>query len=98
MLKGGKGKARGSAGRVGSNISVPTMSRSETRPKMPLSAGSIKIGYWNIHGWSSRMIGNKLLDPEFLEKISSCDIVALSELHSDKELSLPGFVSKKTKN
>ena len=97
MLKGGKGKARGSAGRVGSNISVPTMSRSETRPKMPLSAGSIKIGYWNIHGWSSRMIGNKLVDPEFLEKISSCDIVALSELHSDKELSLPGFVSKKQK-
>ena len=45
MLKGGKGKARGSAGREGSNISVPTMSRPETRPKMPLSAGSIKIGY-----------------------------------------------------
>ena len=74
MLKGGKGKARGSAGRVGSNISVPTMSRSETRPKMPLSVGSIKIGYWNIHGWSSRLIGNKLAEPEFLEKISLSDV------------------------
>ena len=30
-------------------------------------------------------------------QISSCDIVALFELHSDKELSLPGFVSKKQK-
>ena len=53
--------------------------------------------YWNIHGWKSKIIGNKLLDPEFLEKFSSCDIVALSELHCDNELSLPGFVSLKQK-
>ena len=59
MLKGGKGKARGSAGRVGSDISVPTMSSAVTRPKLPISVGSIKMGYWNIHGWSSRLIGNK---------------------------------------
>ena len=37
------------------------------------------------------------MDKEFLEKISNCDIVALSELHSDKELSLPGFESLKQK-
>ena len=30
-------------------------------------------------------------------KISDCDIVALSEIHSDKEISLPGFISIKQK-
>ena len=53
------------------------------------------IGY--IHGWSSKVIGNKLIDPEFLEKVSKFDIVALSELHSEEELSLPGFISIKQK-
>ena len=57
----------------------------------------LKICYWNIHGWSSKIIGNKLADSEFLEKISDCDIVALSEIHSDKNLSLPGFISIKQK-
>ena len=57
----------------------------------------LKICYWNIHGWTSKIIGNKLLDSEFLEKICNCDIVALSELHCDKELSLPGFVNIKQK-
>ena len=56
-----------------------------------------KICYWNIHVWSSKIIGNKLTDSEFLGKISDCDIVALSEIHSDKELSLPGFISIKQK-
>ena len=57
----------------------------------------LKICYWNIHGWSSTIIGNKLADTEFLGKISDCDIVALSEIHSDKEVSLPGFISIKQK-
>ena len=57
----------------------------------------LKICYWNIHGWSSSIIGNKLADTEFLGKISDCDIVALSEIHSDKELSLPGFINIKQK-
>ena len=57
----------------------------------------MKICYWNHHGWSSKIIGNKLADSEFLEKISDCDIVALSEIHSDKKSSLPGFISIKQK-
>ena len=61
------------------------------------SVSSLKVCYWNIHGWTSKAIGNKLSDPEFLEKVSMCDIVGLSELHSDKEVSLPGFVSVKQK-
>ena len=63
----------------------------EPRPKM------LQLCYWNIHGWSSKIMGNKLIDPEFLEKVSKFDIVALSELHSDEELSLPGFISIKQK-
>ena len=58
---------------------------------------SFKMCYWNIHGWSSNLIGNKLVDSEFLEKVSNCDIVVLAELHCDKELSLPGYVSIKQK-
>ena len=42
MLRGGKGKARGSAGRVGSNISVQTMSSAVTRPKLPTLLHEIK--------------------------------------------------------
>ena len=67
-----------------------------------LSKGNVsnclKICYWNIHGWSSKIIGNKLADSEFSENNSDCGIVALSEIHSDKELSLPGFISLKQKN
>ena len=63
----------------------------EPGPKM------LQLCYWNIHGWSSKIIGNKLIDHEFLEKISSFDIVALSELHCEEELSLPGFISIKQK-
>ena len=63
----------------------------EPRSKM------LQLCYWNIHGWSSKIMGNKLIDPEFLENVSKFDIVALSELHSEEELSLPGFISIKQK-
>ena len=52
---------------------------------------SLKICYWNIHGWTSKIIGNKLSDSEFLGKVSNCDIVALSELHCDKEISMVNY-------
>ena len=31
------------------------------------SLNTIKVCYWNIHGWSSKIIGDKLCDEEFLE-------------------------------
>ena len=55
----------------------------------------LTICYWNIHGWRSKIIGNKLVDPEFLQKISKFDIVALAELHCEKEVSLPGYKNLK---
>ena len=63
----------------------------------PEAINSLKLCYWNIHGWTSKIIGNKLTDPEFIGKIDNSDIVALSEIHCDKEVSLPGFVSVKQK-
>ena len=57
----------------------------------------LKFCYWNIHGWNSKIIGNKLIDKEFLEKVSKYDIVALAELHCENELSLPGFTNIKQK-
>ena len=58
---------------------------------------SIRIGFWNIHGHKSQLIGNKLSDPEFIELISDKDIIGLGEIHSQTEVSIPGFISKKQK-
>ena len=63
----------------------------------PPSLNTLKMCYWNIHGWSSKIIGNKLCDEEFLNKIIDYDIVALAELHSEKQLSLPGYLNIKQK-
>ena len=57
----------------------------------------IKVLYWNIHGISSRVNGEKHKDPRFIEIISDYDVVCLSELHSDKEIYVPGFTSMKQK-
>jgi hypothetical protein len=55
----------------------------------------LTICYWNIHGWRSKIIGNKLVDPEFLQKNSKFDIVALAELHCEKEVAnFANFVHK----
>ena len=52
---------------------------------------SLHCMYWNIHGKNYKIIGNKLADSEFLEKVSNKDIVGLSELHTNDTISLPGF-------
>ena len=51
----------------------------------------LKLAYWNIHGVKSKIIGDKLSDTEFLDKISDSDIVGLTELHTDDEVFIPGF-------
>ena len=53
--------------------------------------------YWNIHGISSQITGDKTEDPEFLKLLSEIDIISLSELHTDKQISIPGFSVKKQK-
>ena len=50
-----------------------------------------------MHGISSKILGDITKDPEFLWIISEWDILALSELHTDKPISIPGFCGKKQK-
>ena len=57
----------------------------------------INCAYWNINGCKSKIVGNKLIDPEFLDVISTNDIVGLAELHCDKDVSIPGFKCVKQK-
>ena len=63
---------------------VPTFSHSTFK------ANSFNVTYWNIHGWKSKIIDNKLADPDFLRHIENCDILGLSELHTHDPVSIPG--------
>ena len=58
---------------------------------------SVSLCYWNLHGYKSKCIGNKLLDSEFLNSLRGKDILGLGELHAEDILSIPGFINKKQK-
>ena len=55
----------------------------------------LKISSWNINGYKSKNIGNKLLDRDFLDEIKHDALVGLVETHIYDEisdaLSIPGF-------
>ena len=57
----------------------------------------LKCMYWNIHGISSKILGDKTKDPKFLETLSTFDIIGISELHTENVISIPGFYRKKQK-
>ena len=57
----------------------------------------LKCLYWNIHGISSQIIGEKNNDPHFVTIIQDYDIIAISELHTKVSISIPGFHLKKQK-
>ena len=61
----------------------------------------IQISTWNIHGYKSKIVNNKLTDPTFLKEVENDDIVSLVETHNndlDDQLSIPGFKRVKVKN
>ena len=62
----------------------------ETKPHL-------KCLYWNIHGISSKILGEKTNDEKFIKIISSFDVVGISELHTKNIISIPGFYLKKQK-
>ncbi len=65
------------------------------------SAVPIQISAWNINGYKSRIVNNKLTDSSFLKEIENNDIVSLVETHNssiDDKLSIPGFQRVKVKN
>ena len=65
------------------------------------SAVPIQMSAWNINGYKSRIVNNKLTDPSFLREIENDDIISLVETHNsniDDKLSIPGFKRVKVKN
>ena len=58
---------------------------------------SLICGYWNINGHSSKYLGDKLLDQEFISVVSECDIIGLGEIQSERDVDIPGFKRIKQK-
>ena len=58
----------------------------------------LNVSFWNIEGYKSQLIGNKLEDPEFLNVVRKADILGLAELHADTKVSIPGFENIMQKN
>ena len=54
----------------------------------------LKCTYWNIHGVSSKSLGDKTKNKDFLEMVQNTDILCLSELHTSKNISVKGFSTK----
>ena len=55
----------------------------------------LKLGFWNIEGYNSKIIGNKLIHSDFLETFRDRDIIGLVETHIHNlvldKLTIPGF-------
>ena len=62
-----------------------------------MEKSELKCIYWNIHGISSQILGDKNKDPHFLSIIQEFDVVAISKLHTKNNISIPGFYLKKQK-
>lgn len=64
--------------------------------------GVIKHCFWNIQGYKSQILGNKLLNQDFLDEIKGSDIVGLAETHIHAQvlsnLDIPGYDRKHFKN
>ena len=62
------------------------------------SDGIIKHCFWNIQGYKSQIIGNKLLNKDFLDEVKGTDFVGLAETHIHdqvlSELDIPGYDRK----
>ena len=66
------------------------------------SDGVIKHCFWNIQGYKSQIIGNKLLNKDFLDEVKGADFVGLAETHIHdqvlSDLDIPGYERKHYKN
>ena len=63
-----------------------------------MDLAKLKVSYWNIHGHTSKCVGDKLNDPEFLDLLKGTDILGLGEIHAEREVSIPGFINIKQKD
>ena len=57
---------------------------------------NLKFTYWNIEGFKSKIVGNKLADPDFLAEVKHADGIGIVETHMHdeilEELTIPGFL------
>ena len=64
--------------------------------------GVIKHCFWNIQGYKSQILGNKLVNQDFLDEIKGSDIIGLAETHIHAQvlsnLDIPGYDRKHFKN
>ena len=51
----------------------------------------LDLAFWNIHGKTSKLIGDKFMDAEFLSIINTSQIIGLVELHTESTPIIPGF-------
>ena len=55
----------------------------------------LKYGFWNIEGYKTKVIGNKLIHKDFIQKVGNRDIIGLAETHIHnltlEYFSIPGF-------
>ena len=66
------------------------------------STDVLRYAFWNINGYNSKIIGNKLINQDFLQVIGGCDVIGLAETHIHTQilddLVVPGFVRVQFKN
>ena len=67
----------------GNDSSSPIKTQTNRRPVPWKTYSNKKMNLlsWNIHGYRSRLIGNKLLDVEFIRMLEDIDILGLTETH-----------------
>ena len=61
------------------------------RVEHAIGMASLRCGYWNINGYKSKYLGDKLIDKEFLDIVNECDIIGLGEILSEGRVDIPGF-------
>ena len=56
---------------------------------------NIRAGFWNLHGFNSKTLGNKLQLPELRNLSCSFDIFGMVETHAtlDSDLEIENFVN-----
>ena len=74
----------------------------KSKSKTPVTiSNKLKFCIWNIHGYNSRQLGNKLHNENFLNIQNDVDLIGLTETHIHEEvlhnLNIPGFQLKSHK-
>ena len=57
----------------------------------PDNSSKLSFCAWNINGLSSKWLGNKLQNPDFLNVIDNCDFILLTEIGNCTDLEITGY-------